>query len=1590
MSRGRRIAAAFSLCVGALVVISLAIGEATPAFALRVLEDLPGDAAPQRSENGAAGSETGEDVGADRSGDGVSDPEETGAGAPEQIEQAPAEPHEGLELEALDAPLALDGIISPFAAPGNNYCTVPGVYSLDTGRNARGFPLDASASTVTGTFTDQGTGTLNGLAITPDGTAAYAVKYLTSGTNRYQVQRLDASGNSGSVISSITSGSPNNSGAVSVGAIDPTGTYYYFGNFTSSSGTNNRRLELFAVNIQTNTWIGQVGRVTMTGATNVAQAGIEGDIAFDVNGAMVILWGSGTAAVSRLYRIDTPPTTASTSTITPTQLAQNITSTNTYPWNGLAFDHQGNLWIQRGASTTQSYRAQLNPWTGALTNGAQITATNFVGNDLAGCGLTTRPYMTFAVRDTLGNPVGGATVQIQGPKTASGTTNANWGGDGAIRTVVDCVSAPCAAASLDQDPAPGFFKVDRVVGGGSPVYVSSNNRYRLRPATTGAPSGYSWETSTAWVGIPGETNDSSLGPAANAWTFDGTTLSYAFPDLVVEPYAAYCAAGWVYGISDTGQMLQISPTGVVTPKGSASGVSGAQFNGLGIGQGGTVIYAFNRNSANAAQGRVYHYDTATGTWSAIPSGNTWDINSSNLALVAGGVSPEGTYYAGGFENPAGDFRIWSLNAAGTAMVSNGYLDLDSYDNGDLTFDGEGNMYLIRGRFTGDTTLTTVFRVAGADLLAAAGTSDPIPYTVLLSQTSVVAGINGATYDASGRLYLGTASQLHHVSLPGTPLNTTQVTLSGTTFSSTDLASCSMPPMVKLQKELPDGRVVAADQFTLEMRVGGTVTGSGSSATITGGTSLGTATAASPASGVQSQVVGSFPIISGRTITFREAFANGASAANYASGYVCTIDGQPMTPVVQGAATAGSLTVPGMSEGKLILCTFKNSILRASKAATPVSGALVEPDGIVTYTLTFDNTAGLGAATVQHRDHLSDVLDDAFFVNAGGTQVAAPVVTTTGGVTSTWDAANQRINIGGTVAAGATGTLSFRVRVPPNQTDAQSRESSAGGYLLRNYLTRNTVTVPPSSCVPSTPAGCTEHPINAWKVDKGSLPADGARLHIGGNAHYRITASKLNGATSLKQLVLTDDLTHVFKTAGWAPDAAVPNGALPHGVYLFNAANQTIDLAGVVTAIQPTAVQDVTTPALTGGRWILTSGTPIDVPAQAVRVEMWFAVQAGERPSVSGHPQGIPYGTPDPWEGASEPQSGWKFVNYATGAATTGIANTVFNPNRCVTGTNIPDTSISPTAPQPADTGFPAQCRVQHELSANYFTIRKDAGGQGVAGLANDPVWDPDPTGLWNMIGHEFEIRDDVSGAPSSYPSVKLCRTDYDPTVGAGWDGQWISPALAGDPGRWDWGEGSTTLANLKAWNNAHPANQLPLCGLLYPISSGSQEGRWRSENLGSESDTVAGRYWLVETRAPDQQTRTDATQGVRDVPGVQLLAEPVPFVIWPEEGTPIDSQSWHGRSQLDVSDGAGGFLGRCDPSATVAARPTACVNPTGYLLIVKDAAPLPLPLTGGLWLGILTGGGALVLLAALSGALWWRRRGSAAVPDSPGGGGEAH
>lgn len=165
----------------------------------------------------------------------------------------------------------------------------------------------------------------DGLAISTNGDASFAAIVSGAGVDRSirihkllataSVHTQDYWGNTG--LSNL----PN----VTVGAMKKVGAddYYYFGTFRTS-GITTVQLDLFAYNAATKAFIGQVARVTVASDLLALISSSTGDIAFDAQGRLMILWGSPTQlAASRLMRLDTVPSTAwdNTTVLASTELS---------------------------------------------------------------------------------------------------------------------------------------------------------------------------------------------------------------------------------------------------------------------------------------------------------------------------------------------------------------------------------------------------------------------------------------------------------------------------------------------------------------------------------------------------------------------------------------------------------------------------------------------------------------------------------------------------------------------------------------------------------------------------------------------------------------------------------------------------------------------------------------------------------------------------------------------------------------------------------------------------------------------------------------------------------------------------------------------------------------------------------------------------------------------------------------------------------------------------------------------------------------------------------------------------------------------
>ncbi|MDP9914354.1 hypothetical protein J2W27_006494, partial [Variovorax boronicumulans] len=206
------------------------------------------------------------------------------------------------------------------------------------------------------------------------------------------------------------------------------------------------------------------------------------------------------------------------------------------------------------------------------------------------------------------------------------------------------------------------------------------------------------------------------------------------------------------------------------------------------------------------------------------------------------------------------------------------------------------------------------------------------------------------------------------------------------------------PVVKLQKELPNGRFVATDQFTLNVSgvaSGTTTTGTGNAAT--GVTTLNPATA-------------------GTALTLSETGAGGASLANYDTSYSCT------------NATAGSATAMPSGSGS----TFNSLTPQAGDDITCKFVNAAKPRVRVQKT----TQGGIGGAFTFSQTNLASnpasITTTAAGTAAPPTPTAINVVTTGAAVTLTetpaagWTLASASCIDANSAATGNTGTFATLV------------------------------------------------------------------------------------------------------------------------------------------------------------------------------------------------------------------------------------------------------------------------------------------------------------------------------------------------------------------------------------------------------------------------------------------------------------------------------------------------------------------------------------------------------------------------------------
>lgn len=1029
--------------------------------------------------------------------------------------------------------------------------------------------------------------------------------------------------------------------------------------------------------------------------------------------------------------------------------------------------------------------------------------------------------------------------------------------------------------------------------------------------------------------------------------------------------------------------IRMPATGSLT--GSGNNALVGSVNALGVTEQGDFYFTAERDNrlSNPSSDAVniYRYAVNNGTTLAgTLTRMALDVRLgvTGVTVVAGAVNPvEESYYFAYFAPGSGtdiqmhlfryavDFTARKI-AVVTVENPDGWLGNGVSDvNGDFAFDGDGNLHVVMSNngTAGTAGHAMTARIVNTDLAAAAQASSPVAIDAregisgLTNTNTGTTGYNGIAFTGNGKLIVE-QSNVQRLTNPFTfaGLGST-TTITGTLV---DLASCMTPPTITVQKNVID-RHAPSDQFALAVEQASTL--------------VENVTTAGDQTGIQPQQIGPTPVLAG--VDYRISETLPANADRYDSRYECRVPSDGDRVLASGNGRDFTISFPAslFTAGHKVSCVFTNETkkpkLRVSKESDPVSGTTVNAGDTVRYLLTFDNSEGTADASVDHVDHLRDVLDDADF-DAGsiryGDGSGSPSSTSplAPGIAATAPDAQQRMAVAGTVPAGEKRVVAFTVTVKANSTDANERqdaEAPNAGYLLRNYLTPRGEQ-PPGTCqvAPGADPLCTEHPVRAWTVRKDSQPPDGAMLHTGGNVYYRVTVTNLSGDT-FRGITVQDDLTQTLAATVW--DEAFPNLVpVPHGISFYDANGQIIGGLTLPSSYVPK-------PSYAGGKWTMQT-LPFDLPANARTAVVGYVVEVGYRADIS-----------DPTKRATDgngadipaaPNATWVNTAQATAATVDGVSGPIW-PNRCSAnsenGAGVP----------PGDVAEYHDCKTWHMLGESYFHIQKNSTEENAAGTSVE----------WNIAGVDFILADTRQGAADGVWSRWLCRAS---------NGAPSFDAPGSATGQLQIGADSPAHADITAWNAAQaqlpehqrdPAYPRPQCGLFYEhtdTSDGQPAGTWHAQDLRGGDAGVAdwrtdsvdghGTYWLQETRAPE---------------GHQLLAKAMQFWVAPDTPTPeglapgspalYDSQ---GRLSFPVGgDGEHSAPGQgvgspeirrvcTNPNQLPAYGQPSCVMPTGWLMQIYDAKLLPLPFSGGTASQFLLYGCAL-LLAGLAAAWWWLRRG---------------
>lgn len=480
--------------------------------------------------------------------------------------------------------------------------------------------------------------------------------------------------------------------------------------------------------------------------------------------------------------------------------------------------------------------------------------------------------------------------------------------------------------------------------------------------------------------------------------------------------------------TDTGTQAKV---GEFTPGANAN----STFNGLGVGVTPDApagqAYAMRSDTWTLNEAGAFEtFDFATGTTTSVnvtrlPA--TWTTTQSH-----GAADPQNSRYLHGNAN-GGVLTIDSRDIAtgereGRFRVNFGANPAPG-PNGDIALDRAGNMYIVMS----GANDAAIYVLDANDVAPAA--TEPYPTArARMIQTFTVAdaggvGVNGIAFDRDGFLNVSTGLELIRVN-PMSGDVTSRVTFSESGV--VDLASCSAPSHLTLEKDFPEGRESGDD--TDQVRL--TMSGSGleNLQAFTTGTDAGVQSARLTA-----------PALPGAVITIGES-GTGADPTRYQSSWSC-VDGATGNRIASGAGTGGEVTVPAAgSDGVSVQCTFTNTPRGEGSIALVKSAdvAHAQAGDLVTYSfdLTNTGTTELSDVTVDETDFTGTGALSAVECPSTPLSLAAGETVTCTATYSMQQDDVDRGSVENTATTAGTTPTGVRVVSPPSSATVLSEQSPA--------------------------------------------------------------------------------------------------------------------------------------------------------------------------------------------------------------------------------------------------------------------------------------------------------------------------------------------------------------------------------------------------------------------------------------------------------------------------------------------------------------------------------------------------------------------